>query len=82
MRQCWWLELLKDYNVTIVRQSGDDWYGGSLADALSCLVVENLIMIITKRVSLFEEMWCFGLEVVSLGEVYVDGIAAYSIEKD
>lgn len=38
-----------------------------VADALSWKVVENLIMMITTQVPLFEEMRCFGLEVVSLG---------------
>ncbi len=64
MRQCQWLELLKDYDVTILYHSRKV---NVAADALSRRSMENLAMMVTDQTQLREEIRRFGLEVVACG---------------
>lgn len=68
LKQRRWLELLKDYDVTILYHSGK---ANVVADALSRKSVENLAIMITGQSSLLEEMWQFNLEVVATDTLVV-----------
>nr|CAD1822943.1 unnamed protein product [Ananas comosus var. bracteatus] len=62
MRQRWWLELLKDYNITILYHPRK---GNVVADALSRKSTKNLALLITNQVPLWKEMGRMDLEVVA-----------------
>ncbi len=62
LRQCLWLELLKDYDITISYHPGKV---NVVANALSRRSMENLAMMITDKTPLREEIRRFGLEVVA-----------------
>ncbi|XP_020080576.1 uncharacterized protein LOC109704224 [Ananas comosus] len=62
MRQRQWLELIKDYDLTILYHPGK---ANVVADALSRKSVENLATAITSQPALHKGMQRFGLEVVA-----------------
>nr|CAD1823466.1 unnamed protein product [Ananas comosus var. bracteatus] len=63
-RQRRWLELLKDYDISIQYHPGKP---NMVADALSRKAVQSLSMIITQQKPLLEELQLLRLEIVSPG---------------
>ncbi|XP_020081266.1 uncharacterized protein LOC109704893, partial [Ananas comosus] len=62
MRQRRWLELLKDYDITILYHPGK---ANVVANTLSRKSTENLTLLITNQVPLWKEMGRMDLEVVA-----------------
>jgi len=64
LRQRWWLELLKDYNIEIHYHLGK---ANIEADGLSRKAQHNLNTIIITQPHVLEDLECLGIELTSHG---------------